>query len=410
MDERIIQLRVGIVVLCAAIIVAILILLFGEGFSSQYTLFVESATAPGVTPNTPIRKHGVHIGRVAKVESLQDPPRVRLTLRINQDEAIFSNDICEIGSASLLGDAVLDFLPGVNAAGDPIGDGAILTDSGGQVVVATNPIEIIEMSLRLEASIAETLQSIKTAGDRVDAVGQDIQAITQSINTAFAGEDSDARSFFQRFQSLAEKAETAVVNFDTLVANANEIITDEELRKSIRATIDKLPDLLTEAEQTMQQATETIAGFEDVGLKLGANLENLEGFTEALGRDGPKITAQLSDSMGQVDELVQQINLLVGQVGQFVGKVNRSDGTLNKLIEDPELYNNVNDTVKNLNQTVRNVQELTTQLQPLLNDVRYIADGVARSPGSVVRDVFQRKPPYSGFKGSNVGDDRIDYR
>jgi len=406
MDERIVQLRVGIVVVCSALIVGILIFLFGEGWTSQYTLYVESPTAPGVTQNTPIRKHGVHVGRVSNVELKED--MVRLTLKINGNEKIYVNDICEIGTASLLGDAVLDFKPGKNPGSDLVEEGALLSDN--QVFVARSPFDILDIALKLETPIAEALASIKNAGDRVDAVGSDIQSIAGAITDAFAGEEGDAKQFFERFKQLSVKAESAVDNFNKMTTGVNQIVNDVELRDNIKKTAAKLPELLTEAESAMKQATDTIASFEDVGKKLDSNLDNLSDFTKALGEDGPEITRQLRDSMGSIDELIEQINSMVGQVSQFVNDVNNSDGSLKKLVSDPQLYNNVNQTVRNLNDTVRNVKQLTIQLQPLLNDIRYIADGAARSPGSVIRDVFDKKPKFSGFKGSNVGQDRVDYR
>ena len=71
MDERIIQWRVGVVVICAALIGGIMIVfLFGEGWKRQYTLYLETPTAPGVTKNTPIRKNGMEVPIKDKVDLL----------------------------------------------------------------------------------------------------------------------------------------------------------------------------------------------------------------------------------------------------------------------------------------------------------------------------------------------------
>ena len=71
MDERIIKLRVGIVVLAAAIICGILVSLFGDiqlPGMSKYTIFINFPKAPGVTVGTPVRKSGISIGRVSSIE------------------------------------------------------------------------------------------------------------------------------------------------------------------------------------------------------------------------------------------------------------------------------------------------------------------------------------------------------
>ena len=59
MDDRIIQFRVGVLVVATCIITAILVVLFGELpriASRQYTLYVAFKEAPGVTVDTPVRK------------------------------------------------------------------------------------------------------------------------------------------------------------------------------------------------------------------------------------------------------------------------------------------------------------------------------------------------------------------
>ena len=69
MDERVLQFRVGVVVVAAASITVILVMLFGAlpNLRPHYTLHIRFAEAPGVTVDTPVRKSGVQIGRVSKV-------------------------------------------------------------------------------------------------------------------------------------------------------------------------------------------------------------------------------------------------------------------------------------------------------------------------------------------------------
>ena len=406
MDERVIQFRVGIVVICAALIVGILIFLFGEGWSSQYTLYIQPKTAPGVTKNTPIRKNGILIGRVYEVESLDDA--VRLTLKINSKEKIYENDVCEIGTASLLGDAVIDFLPGIENRGNVVEDGTMLATEN--IKIETNPLEMLEMGGRLEKSIQDTLISIKNAGDTVTAVGKDIKGFTSSINEAFNQEEGDAKQFFNRFAELSTKAETAITKFNKTMDSIEKIVGDDENQQNIAATIENvnrtaetLPGLINEATKVLEEASETVASFRDVGSEVESNLKNLKPFTEALGKDGPAITKQLAESMQGVDGLVVEINKLVGEVNQFVKSVNSSEGSLNRLITDPTLYNNIN-------QTVKNVRDISTQLRPLIKDLRYVADGAARDPGQFgIRGALNRRPANTGYKGSTVGGDRVNY-
>src|SRR3990167_7638374 len=100
MDERDLRFRVGVVVVAAAIITIILITLLGawpSPFTPRYTLHIVFPAAPGVTIDTPIRKSGIEIGRVANLE-LRETGGVLLTLKINSQYPLRFNEMCRIST------------------------------------------------------------------------------------------------------------------------------------------------------------------------------------------------------------------------------------------------------------------------------------------------------------------------
>src|SRR6056297_473822 len=113
MDEQKLRFRVGVVVLAAAIITIILITLLGawpSPFTPRYTVQVEFPNAPGVTIDTPVRKSGIQIGRVAALELLENG-RVLLTLKIDARYRLQTDEVCRISTGSLVtGDAVVEWI------------------------------------------------------------------------------------------------------------------------------------------------------------------------------------------------------------------------------------------------------------------------------------------------------------
>ncbi len=382
MNETRLAWRVGIVVICAAVVLAILILLLGEGWQSQYTIFLNTPTAPNVTKNTPIRKNGILIGRVADVEN-QDR-NVLLTLKIQSDEPIYENEIARIGTASFLGDAVIDFVPGDEPLrGEPVTDRSIFS----RVVVERNMVDLVDVALELEEQVSETLISIKQASDTVSQAGREIGNLAGTVQDALGDEQSDFKQFLRSTRSLATRAESAIDNFNQLMVNVNEFAGDPEMRASIRESLRRLPELLDEINTMVVDTRETINGFRQVGSSAEENLANLTEFTRALGEEGPAFLEKLTGSLDKVD-------LAVTDFGVFASGIGKSDGSLGKLLNDPELYNN-------LNETIRNIRNLSVQLEPLMNDVRYAVDGVARDPGQLgIRGALDRRPAFSGFKGN----------
>src|SRR5262245_1269724 len=113
MDDRVLRLRVGVVVLAAAMITAFLVARFGDlpllG-TRTYTIYVKFPRAPGVSIGTPVRISGVQIGKVSDLQ-LVDPSAVRFETEIESGRTILDCYTCIITSASVLGDSVIEFVP-----------------------------------------------------------------------------------------------------------------------------------------------------------------------------------------------------------------------------------------------------------------------------------------------------------
>lgn len=377
MEERIIQFRVGIVVIASVIIGVILVLYFGEGFKPKYSLFLKTDMAPGVSKGTPIMKNGIRIGRVSGLETQEDG--VLLTLQIDEGENIYSGEVCEFVSSPLAGDTTLNFVQGIDR-GDLLRNG----DSVLQIKVGPRSQEVLEMVVDLKDSVAQAFTSIRDAGDAIRVTSEEVASISRRVNNALGEEDSEFRLFFRDLRSATARAEQAIDNFNQVIVNVNDIVGDEGIKTKIRTSLDELPQLVAEARNTMQQAQGLVAKFESAGERLDNNLANIEPFTEALGANGEEFALELRETLSRV-------NRLTAELETFTGALNNSEGTLGMLIHDPELY-------EHLNNSMANVEDVTLRLRPLINDLRGFADRLNRDPGVVVRGAFDGGPDGSGPK------------
>src|SRR5262245_61528634 len=113
MDERVVQFRVGVMVIATIIISVVLVAVFGEGpqfIQRGYTINVRFDRVPGVAPDTPVRSRGLLIGRVSSVKFADDNSYVLVTLRIDSDVRLPRNSTCRI-VRSVLGDTVIEIEP-----------------------------------------------------------------------------------------------------------------------------------------------------------------------------------------------------------------------------------------------------------------------------------------------------------
>ena len=386
MDERIRQFRVGIFVLLTIVILMFLIYIFSEVWKGKYTVFIKPNTAPGVMQNTPIRKNGILIGRVGAVKTQDD--HVVVTLRIDDDELIYENEVASIGTDSFLGDAVVEILPlPADKRGGVVKNGTFIN----QVAVKRNPLEIVDVALNLETQISETLAAVQKAGVTIEDAGKGVNRLTATVNSAFQSDDSDVKKLISEFSTMSKKAQIAIDNFNRVFENVNMIVSDPENKERFSEVVASLPKIFEEVRGAITDARETITSFQKISDSADTNLQNLETFTASLKDEGPQILERVNDSLSNVDTLFSEIQ----DAAKSLGKLQNSEGTIGKLLNDSELYDSAVETVDN-------IRNISRRLEPLMNDLRVFGDSIARDPGQLgVRGALRRRDAEgTGYKGT----------
>ena len=112
MDERVVQFRVGVLVLATFIITVLLVILFGdfESYTNRtYPVTIHLEHARGLQEGATVRKSGLPIGRVTAID-FADDGGVDVDVEINSDVIISRNELPQLRT-SLFGDSELEFVP-----------------------------------------------------------------------------------------------------------------------------------------------------------------------------------------------------------------------------------------------------------------------------------------------------------
>lgn len=385
MDERVLQFRVGVVVVASAIITVILVMLFGAWpgvWEGRYEINVKFPEAPGITIDTPVRKSGVLIGRVSNVQLLEEGG-VLVGMRIFNQFKLRRHETCRIGTGSLLGDAIVEFVPSGEderlVRFDKNNDGrldenekqeanSLLADTEymSNGVVVSNPLRAL---VNLEGSVSSAFRSLEGAG-------KEVSQLAHSVNEAVGGSDD-------QFKRIMQKTELALDHFDKTMGALEKILGDEELAGQLKKTLQDLPAFVDETRQTMATARTTMDNFRQLSEKAEANLDHLEKFTKPLGESGPQLVAN-------VEEGTRNLNELLEQFVAFSEALNSGQGTLGKLVHDDEVY-------QQIQRVVGNAEEITRRARPIVEDVRIFTDKIARDPRQLgVKGALDQRP--SGLK------------
>jgi phospholipid/cholesterol/gamma-HCH transport system substrate-binding protein len=401
MNERRMQFRVGVVVFATVIVGGLLATLYDPlptGWlpwgRSTYRIGIELPQAPGIGPNSPVRKNGILIGRVDSIEDKGDGVVVHTD--VEADRPILSNQVPHIRT-SVLGDATIDFVTApTNVPPQPITDGALIPG-----VVDPQPLDAI-------AKLGDLQEEFASASRALTRAGNEVGDLAARVNTAFGDETEEGR-----VSRLLDTTEHAMGQFAQTMSAMNEIIGDptvdmqqpgiapppttrpqptvqppapgqpqpmdgQQMRQRLRQGLNEMPDAIREARITMQEFRKTMQLADK-------NLRNLEGFTGPLGERGGEIAESLIHAVQGLDRLVEDFSTLTVAL-------NNREGTIGRLIHDGRVYENLDRLVCNANIVLGNINDLTVRLRPVVADARVFMDKVAREPGRIVSGAITPNP------------------
>ncbi len=368
MNERVMQFRIGMFVIVAGLVLAMMIVWFGESpslFRDHVFVRVRYQDAPGVSEGIPVRKSGIRIGEVAAIvfDARKDQPDgVLVTLSLERKYKLKAGSVPRL-SRSLIGDVAIDILPGAgpgdlktasSPANAPIIEGEVTPDPSKALAAATVAFE----------KAGETLKSI-------DLAATGIAKMTKSA------ENLD--EFLATWQTTGKNMAAAAEGVDRFI-KANESDFHPTL-VNLRETSKKLND--TFSPQTQAALQSGVERFANASARLDAGLADLAPLLKDLGAPVDFLpTTNFGQTVVRMNRISAEVGLLTRLLSDGRGRLN-TNGSLQKLLTRAELHDN-------LNRLSVSANEVMAGLRPILVSFRKFADKIASDPGSISRGALQR--------------------
>ena len=334
------QLRVGIFVLVAIVILVFLVLNASgdiNPFSSKLHLKARFSDANGLREGSEVRLAGVRVGKVERITLLPpsdvpNAPRVEALLTLDSkidgqpaSQRIRSDSTAQQGSPSLLGNEMLINITPGTSVGSPVGEGAILPSSSSNTVndFATSGTDLAQRLSKLSDEISGIVRDVKDGKGTVGRLFSD-EALYNNLNATIL-ETEDVMKQVRSGNGSAGR----FINDPELYNNANEIaIQLRAIAGDLRSGRGTFGKLLTDDE----------------------------------------LYARINRTADRLDRSVDQINAMIGEI-------NSGKGTLGKLIKDEQIYNDARAAIARFNTTAERIDNMVAAAQrgegtvgKLLND------------------------------------------
>ncbi len=449
MNEQAMKFRFGIFVLASLILLAILIMLFGgvpRYFipNDPYTIILDNAQ--GISPGTPVRRSGVKVGEVRSVELDNATGKVTVGILVEHGFIIRRSDRPTVTRGLLGGDTTIDFLPAEDAKKadlTPVPSGSTvpgftppeasdLVQKTGELLppakVSLDELQkvlenIDKMTPLLQETIKEFRDVARATNKLVPELQQTSRELAQLSKSArqMVPELSRTNEEFQltarvwgklgerldvmvqtnegKLNKTIDQLEEAMRRFNLVLGDENQKNLAEALKnsrsasaefdaiaKNTRAASRDFESIAKNTDQLVKESRGTIKQLNETLLKADQFFDSMQRFSKPLGERSPTWFKSLDESSVTLNKLLNDLRDLTRDFA-------RSDGTLQKLMYDPSLYNNLNESACMLTRVL-------PRLDRILADVEIFSDKIARHPeslgiGGVVRPGSGLKEPPS---------------
>ncbi|MCG2461259.1 MlaD family protein [Flavobacteriaceae bacterium F89] len=157
----------------------------------------------------------------------------------------------------------------------------------------------------------------------------------------------------EKLAPLQQKVEGAVTNADSLLMNVNQIL-DDRTKKDLRETISGLKKVVASFQGSADALNDILGDNKEA---LNVTMTNLNTITDNF--------AELSDSLSSagLSQTIRKLQGTLGNLDVMLAKIESGEGTLGKLVNNEQLYNNLNSASRDLDLLLQDFR---------LNPKRYI--------------------------------------
>lgn len=299
--------KVGIFVAIGLMIFAYLVLWLGtrevEIFKKEgYILKTKFTTLAGLEKNSSVRVAGVRVGRVKDIDLKEG--MAEITMFIYKDVKIREGSKAAVSSMGIMGEKYVEIFPGPP-------DKPFLKDNS--YVEGIQPLSIDQ--------IGQTFYSI----------GEDVKSLGKVIRDALTEPSGE-----NRLKNLMSNIE----------------ITTQNLREISRSISSDYPDVKTSVSSLTEKLNSDVA-------KITSDFEKISKEIISLISENKR---EINRSIENLNQTMDKAQRLLSELEDVTKRIREGDGLASKFINDPSLYQKVDDSLTELRETLKKSKKIVSEI------------------------------------------------
>jgi len=267
-------------------------------FNPENEYYAYYDNVQGLQASSPVQIRGLSVGKVSKIELNGTGGKIKVTLAIPKKTPIPSNTIANLGSIDLLGTK------------------GIALEIGNSSTLAAD-----------EAVLPST-----TEGGIIEAISTEVNPLLQDVRHAVSIVDSILLTV------------NSILSDQTRIEFQQSITSLNHTMRNFEGISNKLSARGDELAQTISNANSISGNLAKNNAQISRILQNLDTTTNNL-KNAP------------IDRTITELRTAAEELKLVMQKINNGEGSIGKAVNDPQLYNELNNTLNKFGVLVEDLQK-----------------------------------------------------
>ncbi len=345
MTDKLRHVVVGLTAICGLAGMAALLMLFGyvpDFLEKGYRINVDMLDAGGLTAGSRVKLNGIDVGRVTTVElkpKVSDGVTATILIR---NEFDIPRGVKASISQSLIGGSPAVILDATHLASAEVPP---LKRDGSESIAGSSSSLTGQLASQMQAALEGPKQDLKQLvtdfnklAEAWTDVGRNVRDLTTPRTPA---EVDEASGKMANITTVLARADARLAEMKLALDGINAWVNDAKLREDVKLAVANVRDTSASIKDAAANIKDVSADAKQFTGRLNTSLDKVDSLVDSARTDVDQLTKRYVAVADDLSKAIQAAKMTMDQARD-------GDGTVGKLIKDPALYNNLNDSVKRL--------------------------------------------------------------